>query len=96
MREQAARPGRVDEAVLSTLAGDVLRPAVVMAIIDGVLEELTPRARTRELQQCRTALHTVEREIANLATAIATGGELEPLLVQLRLRQTRRQKLVAG
>ena len=87
--------GRVDDAVLTALAGNVLRPAVVMAVIDGVLEQLTPRARERDLQQSRTALQTVDREIANLTTAIATGGQLEPLLVELRLRQTRREKLVA-
>ena len=29
---------RIDQAVLRTLGGDVLRPSVVMAILDGVLE----------------------------------------------------------
>jgi hypothetical protein len=34
---------RVNDTVLEALAGDVLRPAVVSAIIDGVLEQLLPR-----------------------------------------------------
>jgi site-specific DNA recombinase len=85
---------QVDDAVLKTLAGDVLRPPVVMAVIDGVLEQLTPRSRERELQQSRAALQTVEREIGNLTQAIAAGGPLEPLLVELRARQTRREQLL--
>jgi len=44
---------RVDDAVLRTLADDVLRPPVVMAVIDGVLERLKPRSGERELQRSR-------------------------------------------
>jgi hypothetical protein len=33
---------RVNDAVLKALAGDVLRPTVVSAIIDGFLKELLP------------------------------------------------------
>ena len=86
---------QVDDAVLSTLVGEVLRPPVAMAVIDGVLEHMTPRSRETDLRHSRTALQTVERELANLATAIAKGGQLDPLLVELRHRQTRRDKLVA-
>jgi hypothetical protein len=85
---------KVDDAVLRTLAGNVLRPAVAMAVIDGVLEHLTPRSRERDLQQIRATLQTVEREIGNLAQAIAAGGQLEPLLVELRARQERRANLL--
>jgi hypothetical protein len=42
----------------------------------------------------RTALQAVEREIGNLARAIAAGGQLEPLLVELRARQARRDELL--
>ena len=34
---------RIDNAVLKTLAGDVVRPAVVMAIVDGMLEAVASR-----------------------------------------------------
>ena len=71
---------RIDHAVLKTLAGDVLRPAVVMAIVDGVLARLEPRAAARAVGQQRTALQAVEREIGYLVKAIATGDPLEPLL----------------
>ena len=41
-------------------------------------------------------LQTVEREILNLTKAIAAGGELEPLLVELRARPARRDELLAA
>ena len=85
---------RLDDAVLTTLAGDVLRPAVIMAVVDGVLARLEPRAAARDAGQQRTALQAVEREIGNLAKAIAAGGQLEPLLVELRARQARRDELL--
>jgi site-specific DNA recombinase len=85
---------RLDDAVLTTLAGDVLRPAVIMAVVDGVLARLEPKAAARDAGQQRTALEAVEREIGNLAKAIAAGGQLEPLLVELRARQTRRDELL--
>lgn len=77
---------RVDEAVLTTLAGEVLRPQLVMAVIDGVLREMTPRSRANELHQSQAALRTVEQGISNLAQAIAAAGELRPLLHELQIR----------
>jgi hypothetical protein len=85
---------RIDDAVLRTLAGDVLSPAVVTAVIVGVLASLEPRAVAREVDRQRTALQAVERELGNLAKAIAAGGQLEPLLVELRARQARRDELL--
>src|SRR5262249_48435201 len=32
---------RVDDAVLKTIAGDLLRPPVIMAVVNGVLEQLS-------------------------------------------------------
>ena len=64
-----------------------------MAIIDGVLEQLTPQSRDQELQQNRAVLQTIEREIENLAQAVALGGPLEPLLVELRERQARKDSV---
>ena len=86
---------RVDHAVLTTLGGEVLRPAVVMAIIDGVLAELSPQTLARELDRQRLSLQDVQREIGNLAKAIAAGGPLEGLLAELKLCETRRDELVA-
>jgi site-specific DNA recombinase len=86
---------RVDAAVLKTLAGDVLRPAVVMAIVDGVLEELKPSSRSDDLQRWRADLEKIDRGVANLGRAIADGGEFAPLLDQLRGARARRDELTA-
>ena len=83
----------VDEAVLKTLAGDVLQSAVVSAVIDGVLRELESQNVERDMDRLRTELQVVEREVANLTRAIAAGGQLEPLLAELKIRQDRCQHL---
>jgi len=87
---------RIDDAVLGTLAGDVLRPAVVMAIVDGVFASLEPRAVARDVERQRMALQAVDRGLGNLAKAIAAGGQLEPLLVELQVRQVRRAELLTA
>ena len=87
---------RLDQAVLKTLAGDVLRPAVVMAVVDGLLCRLEPQAAGRDVDRQRAALQIVDREIGFLAQAISTGGELEPLLAELRVRQVRRDELLTA
>ena len=46
--------------------------------------------------QQRTALQRGERELGNLAKAIAVGGQLDPLLAELRVRQARRDELIAA
>ena len=65
---------RVDRAVLETMAGKVLNPPIVDAVIAGVLESLEPATRAKEAQGYRTELTRVEGELARLTEAIATGG----------------------
>ena len=86
----------VYEAVLGTISGEVLRPAVVMAILEGVLETMSPRTIARNVDKLWTESATVEREIARLTNAIATGGDLAPLLEALKARQSRRVELAAA
>jgi hypothetical protein len=43
----------------------------------------------------QSARATIEREISNLSRAIAAGGPLEPLLVELKDRQQRRDDTIA-
>jgi site-specific DNA recombinase len=85
---------RVDGAVLETLVGDVLRPAVVEAVIEGVLAASTPPALAAQVEQIQAELREVERAITNLARAIAAAGPLEPLLVELKRRQGRQAELL--
>ena len=87
---------RIDDDVLQALAGDVLRPAVVMAVIDGVLEEMNPQAQAGELARLRAEALTVDREMERLTEAIAAGSQLGPLLDALKVRQARRDVLAAA
>jgi len=87
---------RVDEAVLSTLGGDVLRPAVVMAILDGVFEAMNPTICAHDVDVLRSELAELERELARLTNAIAAGGELNSLLEAVKARQARRDELTTA
>ena len=89
------RAERVDEAVLKTLGGDVLRPAVVRAVLDGVAEAMKPGTADRGLDALSAEHETIERELARLSEAIAAGGQLGSLLDALKARQLRRDELVA-
>jgi len=75
------------------LAGGVLRPAVVSAVIHGVLRELTPSPAT-ELPALRTSLLSIERGLGNLAQAIATAGDIAPLLRELQTATAKRDDLM--
>jgi site-specific DNA recombinase len=85
---------KLDAAVLATLR-DVLHPKAVLAIIDGLLQRFAPPSLARDLQRGRREVETLDREITNLATAIAQGGQLLPLLEELKTRQARRDHVAA-
>jgi hypothetical protein len=89
------RVANIDEAVLRRLGGDVLRPAVVQAVIDGVFDAMQPDVVAGNVDRLHRELAAAERELANLARAIAAGGQLEPLLVELKACQARRDELTA-
>jgi Recombinase zinc beta ribbon domain len=86
---------RVDDAVLKALGGEVLRPAVVMAVLDGVFAELSPTSLTRDRDQQRALLADIEKEIGNLTKAIAATGPLDSLVTELQARERRRAELSA-
>lgn len=87
------RKERIDDAVLKGLAGDTLRPAVVSAVLDGVLDALQPKVQRTNADRYRAELATVERETGRLTEAIAAGGQLDALLVALKARQGRQGEL---
>jgi site-specific DNA recombinase len=96
----AMRIETVDAAVLGTLHGETLRPAIINATITGVLDAvaaaMNPRTAARDLDASRAELRTVERELGRLAEAVAAGGQdLVPLLALLRTKQQRRDDLAA-
>jgi site-specific DNA recombinase len=87
------RADRIDEAVLRTLAGDVLRPAVVMAVVDGALDALKVDTRHEDAQAARVELQRVDTETRRLADSIAAGGEMGALVDALKQRQARKDEL---
>lgn len=85
-----------DDAVLSTIERVMLDPSVVQDIVARAAAELaeeTTETRRGALEQERT---TVEKEIGRLIEALATGGELAPLLAAIRARETKRAELTAA
>lgn len=87
---------RTDTAVLATLANDVLRPAIIDAVIAGVLEALQPEAQTRAAKDYVDELKRTETELARLTEAIATTGPIASLLSGIQARQARRDELIAA
>jgi hypothetical protein len=89
------RTSTIDEAVLGALNGKVLRPAVIMAILDGVLAEMSPKAMTRTIHTLKQQIAEADRALANRSRAIAEGGPMRALLNELRARQADRNRLTA-
>jgi hypothetical protein len=87
------RVGLVDDAVLRAIGGDVLRPADVSAVLDGVFEALRPDAQSATLQRLRAELAEVERQIARLTEGVAAGGLLPSLIDVLKARHQRQTEL---
>jgi site-specific DNA recombinase len=83
----------IDAAVLQTLGGEVLRPAVAKAVIEGVLKAMDPKVMTTTADKHRAELASLEREIARLTEAIAIGGDMPTLLAAMKARQTRQDGL---
>jgi site-specific DNA recombinase len=86
---------RIDSAVLSKLAGDVLQPEFVMAVVDGLVDAYAPERMATEIMQLQDEHERLSREISNLAGAIAAGGRLESLLSELKQRERRRETVAA-
>ena len=74
---------RVDQAVLTALAGDALRPAVVSAIIDGVLNEIVPANVESRIEELRRQLRALDAKIQNLTMAVEQGGATLPSIIAL-------------
>ena len=66
-----------------------------MAIIDKVLKRFDTPTLSRDTARTQQDLAAVDRQIANLVTAIAQGQGLAPLLDALKARQTTRDALAA-
>jgi hypothetical protein len=85
----------VDEAVIGNLVRNILHPAAVQSDIDEALNAMHPRTAARNAAAMRAELQAIDQELANLAQAIATGGQLTALLTLMKDRQQRRDELAA-
>jgi hypothetical protein len=84
-----------DGAVLGELHRR-LRPQVVTGIVDGLVAALAPATTARDVRRSRTDLQTVDRALARLTEAVTLGGgELRPLLDEMKKQQARRTELAA-
>jgi hypothetical protein len=70
----------IDRAVLCTLADDVLSPRVVEAVVAGVIEALGKETTEDAHAAAAAELVVVDRELARLTEAIATGGDIPALV----------------
>ena len=82
---------RVDDAVLKALGGDVLRPAVVSAIIDGFLEQLLPANIENHVDDLRRRLRVLDGKIENLTDVVEQGGADLPSIIE-RLSERRKER----
>lgn len=88
----------VDDAVLTAVAGDVLRPQVVRDVIRRVVAALmtpTPEPSADDRATARRALADVEQQMQHLTAAIAAGGSLPSLLAALTAAESRAAELRA-
>jgi site-specific DNA recombinase len=88
-----ARTDALDEEVLATLAGDVLRPSVVEHAIALALEELRPEKQDAQRDTLVRDLDAAREESARLAEAIGKGGPLDALVARLAAVEARRRDL---
>jgi site-specific DNA recombinase len=84
-----------DAAVLGKLRDYVLRPDIVEGAIMDAVAALRPSADVSEKQRARLTreLAKAKGEAANLAAAIARGGDMAPLLDALKARQADQARL---
>jgi hypothetical protein len=84
---------RVNDAVLKALAGDVLRPAVVSAIIDGFLAAILPADVETRVEALQCDLRALDTKIANwrglLTGSVVDGRQLLREVLEAPLRFVR-------
>lgn len=90
----SARPvSEVDRVISEWIRDEVLSPEVSRAVLARVRLEVEAMARadldTAAVERVSAELLRVEGEASRLAAAVAKGGDLDVLLVELRQRQAR-------
>jgi site-specific DNA recombinase len=82
-----------DAKVIAELKNSLLDPRVVETAMRRATTRLTRAAPAQGT--LRRELASVERELGNLTTAVATGGDVRTLVAAMRDREARRQTILA-
>jgi hypothetical protein len=83
---------RIEDAVLTELV-DAFRPAVVDAVLEGVVAAMEQDVTDTALDHARAELASIEHEIARLVNALALGGDIPAAVAAVKARQARQQEL---
>ena len=84
-----------NHAVLSSIERDLLQPEIVAAAIETALATLTAPDEAAPGQRLALVAEraVLEDELARLAAAVATGGEVRALLAAMKDRETRCEQI---
>jgi hypothetical protein len=82
----------IDRAVLSKI-GDILTPRLVEYVVAGVREAMGPRNEQARRDDFDQQIAALDQQAANLADAIAMGGDVPALVERLTTAHQRRQEL---
>jgi hypothetical protein len=89
--------GEIDREVLATIHGDVLKPALVDEVIAAARQLFETSARRSHREQLQRELATLDRQLARMTEAIATGAGAIPALVdRLRTTDEKRREVVTA
>ena len=83
----------VDRAVLGSI-GEILTPDLVEDIIAKVRGLLAPDHQATQMDRVLEKIEAVDRQAANLADAIAIGGDVPALVARLQKVEQRRVELL--
>jgi len=88
---------RITEAVLDHYRQDFLRPEVIGGLLTKEIHrrEQDPALAEAERQQAQTDIKRLDRELAQLAEAVATGGTIPALVRAMQEKQRQRDTLAA-
>ena len=86
----------INDEVLGTLSGDVLTPALVDEVMAEARRMFEASARTSHRDDLERELATLDRQLARMTDAIATGaGTITALVERLRTTDERRREVAA-
>lgn len=83
--------GETESAILDCVELELLDPAVFTPVLEHALSQVANR-KTPDAQ-LRAERAAIERELTNLAIAVAAGGDVPTLVAELKVREARKREL---